>query len=246
LSAGRYDVIERDEMSDLAERVKVAIDRRINDSTQSIVHRADHLDRVKENARGIAATLVGVDQELLDLAVLLHDVDQPVGRKGEHVALSMKAAKEILDEVGCAKDRAALVLQIISEHSSEHIDTLKPTSIEAKILFDADKLDGLGAIGISRVFSLFGQMNGSIEDAIPWYRRKIDLSLTHLQTEEGRRLCHARLPFVLQFLGQLELELVSQMHVRSHRQPHRDHEPRQSAPETHGSSLDISRLPPRD
>jgi uncharacterized protein len=194
-------------MSDLIEHLKATIEKRIGESTQSIAHRADHLERVMQNARGIAATLDGVDHELLELAVLLHDVDQPAGRKGEHVALSVKAAKEILDQVGCCKDRAALVLQIISEHSSEHIDTLKPTSIEAKILFDADKLDGLGAIGISRVFSLFGQINGSIKDAIPWYRRKIDLSLTHLQTEEGKRRCLARLPFVLQFLGQLESEL---------------------------------------
>jgi hypothetical protein len=44
-------------------------------------------------------------------------------------------------------------------------------------------------------------------DAIPWYRRKISISLRHLQTEEGRRLCNARLPFVLQFLDQLESEL---------------------------------------
>jgi len=194
-------------MSDLTERVKIAIEKRVSEPTQSIAHRADHLDRVMQSAQGIAATLDDVDHELLELAVLLHDVDQPVGRKGEHVALSMKAAKEILDQSGCSKDRAALVLQIISEHSSEHIETLKPTSIEAKILFDADKLDGLGAIGISRVFSLFGQVNGSIKDAIPWYRRKIDLSLTHLQTEEGRRLCQAKLPFVQQFLAQLESEL---------------------------------------
>jgi uncharacterized protein len=194
-------------MSGLTERVKAAIEERIGQSTQSIAHRADHLERVRQNARRIAATLDGVDYELLELAVLLHDVDQPVGKKGEHVALSMKVAEKVLDEAGYPKDRTSLLLQIISEHSSEHVDTLKPTSIEAKILFDADKLDGLGAIGISRVFSLFGQMNSSIKGAIPWYRRKIDISLMHIQTEEGRRLCQARLPFVLQFLDQLESEL---------------------------------------
>src|SRR5215467_1483349 len=100
-------------MSDLTERVKDAIGKRISESTQSIAHRADHLDRVMQNARRIAATLDGVDHELLGLAVLLHDADQPAGRKGEHVALSVKAAKEILDQAGCCQDRAALVLQII-------------------------------------------------------------------------------------------------------------------------------------
>ena len=198
-------------MSDLTQRVRAAIKQRIDEPTQSIAHRADHLKRVMQNASAIATTLKGVDSELLELAVLLHDVDQPVGRKSEHVALSVKAAKGILEQVGCPNERAGLVLQIISEHSSEHVESMKPTSIEARILFDADKLDGLGAIGISRVFSLFGQMNSSIKEAIPWYRRKIDLSLRHLQTDEGRRLCHTRLAFVLQFIDQLESELSQSM-----------------------------------
>jgi uncharacterized protein len=199
-------------MSDLTRCVRAAIKKWIDEPTQSVAHRADHLDRVMQNAGDIAATLDGVDSELLELAVLLHDVDQPVGKKQEHVALSMKAAEAILDHAGCPKERAALVLQIISEHSSEHIETVRPTSIEAKILFDADKLDGLGAIGISRVFSLFGQANGSTKDAIVWYRKKIEISLQHLQTEEGKRLCHAKVRFVLQFLGQLESELASYRH----------------------------------
>ena len=194
-------------MSDLVRQVRVAVEERINKPTQSIAHRADHLERVMQNAKAIAATLEGVDSELLELAVLLHDVDQPVGRKGEHVALSMKAAKEILEQAGCPEERTALVLRIISEHSSEHVESREPSSVEARVLFDADKLDGLGAVGIARVFSLFGQMNCSIKDAIPWYRKKIDLSLRHVQTEEGRRLCDAELPFVLRFLEQLESEL---------------------------------------
>jgi uncharacterized protein len=195
-------------MYDLLERVRVATKDRIEESTQSIAHRFDHLARVMQNAQRIAATTDNVDSELLGLAVLLHDVDQPVGKKEEHVALSVKAAEEILDHAGCSREIAAKVLQVISEHSSEHVETKKPTSVEAKILFDADKLDGLGAIGITRVFSLFGQMNGSVKEAIAWYRKKIDISLRHLQTKEGMRLCQARLPFVLQFLDQLESELA--------------------------------------
>jgi uncharacterized protein len=195
-------------MDDLLERVRAAIKDRIEESTQSVAHRFDHLARVMQNAQRIAATIDNVDREVLELAVLLHDVDQPVGKKRDHVALSVKAAEDILDRVGYSRETAAKVLQVISEHSSEHVEAKKPTSVEAKILFDADKVDGLGAIGITRVFSLFGQMNSSAREAIAWYRKKIDISFRHLQTEEGMRLCQARLPLVLQFLDQLESELA--------------------------------------
>jgi uncharacterized protein len=95
---------------------------------------------------------------------------------------------------------------VIAEHSSEHVRTIQPSTREAKILFDADKLDGLSAIGIARVFSLFGQMGQAPFEAIEWYKRKIDVSLEHIQTEEGRRLCNARLPYVQQFLSQMETD----------------------------------------
>lgn len=194
-------------MSDLLRLVRAAVEERVQSCGQSVAHRFDHLERVVRNAKAISATMDGVDSELLELAVLLHDVDQPVGKKSEHVSLSMNAAREILSTAGCPAERANRVLTIISEHSSEHVGDVQPTSIESKILFDADKLDGLGAVGISRVFALFGQMSRSTREAIEWYRKKIAIARDHLQTEEGKRLCQARFPYVLQFLEQLEAEL---------------------------------------
>jgi len=110
----------------------------------------------------------------------------------------------ILLEEGCSDERAKQVLEIIAQHSTEHVETVKPTSNEAKVLFDADKLDGMGVIGIARVFALFGQMGKSPIEAIAWYRNKISLAHHHLQTEEGRRLFEARLEYVVGFLLELE------------------------------------------
>lgn len=194
-------------MDDLLKLVRAAVEERVGIGSQSVAHRFDHLERVMRNAKAISATIDSVDNELLELAVFLHDVDQPAGRKSEHVSLSMKAAEEILNTADYPAERTKLVLKIISEHSSEHVEDMKPTSIESKILFDADKLDGLGAVGITRVFALFGQMNRPTREAIAWYRKKIDISRNHFQTQEGQRLWDARLPFVLQFLEQLECEL---------------------------------------
>jgi uncharacterized protein len=191
-------------MSALVGRVRESVYRNVNRSEQSVAHRFDHIERVMQNAISISATMKDVDNELLELAVLLHDVNQPVGRKEDHVELSITTAEKILLEEGCTSERARRVLEVIAQHSTEHIETIKPTSNEAKILFDADKLDGLGAVGIARVFALFGQKGRLPFDAIPWYRKKIAISLEHLQTEEGRRLFELRQEYVEKFLLQME------------------------------------------
>ena len=193
-------------MSKLTNSVKSEVIKRVRNSEQSVAHRFDHIERVMRNALKIAATIESVDYEILELAVLLHDVDQPAGRKAEHVALSLRAAEQILRQVGCPGDRANDVLAVIAEHSTEHIRTIKPSTDEARILFDADKLDGLGAVGIARVFSLFGQMGLPSFEAIQWYRRKIEIASEHIQTDEGRRLFLLRLPYVQQFLSEMESE----------------------------------------
>ena len=76
----------------------------------------------------------------------------------------------------------------------------KPKSLEAKILFDADKLDGLGASGIARVFALFGQRGLDPEKAIEWYEKKIEIALKNLQTKEAKKIARKRLAFVKKFL----------------------------------------------
>jgi uncharacterized protein len=196
-------------MSNLTKWVRREVIKRVSNPGQSVAHRFDHLERVMRNARKIAATIEGVDYEILELAVLLHDVDQPAGRKAEHVELSLRAAEEILRQAGCPSDRANNVLTVIAEHSTEHVSTIKPSTNEAKILFDADKLDGLAAVGVARVFSLFGQIGLPPFEAIRWYKRKIEIASEHIQTDEGRRLCLLRLPYVQQFISEMESEAGS-------------------------------------
>jgi uncharacterized protein len=193
-------------MSKLTNYVKSEVIKRVSNPGQSVAHRFDHVERVMRNALKIAATIEGVDYEILELAVLLHDVDQPAGRKAEHVELSLLAAEGILRQAGCPSDRVTAVLAVIAEHSTEHVRNIKPSTDEARILFDADKIDGLAAVGIARVFSLFGQMGLPPFDAIQWYQRKIEIASEYIQTDEGRRLLLLRLPYVRQFLSEMELE----------------------------------------
>jgi len=78
------------------------------------------------------------------------------------------------------------VLEVISQHSSEN--KTKPSTIEAKILYDADKIDGLGAIGIARVFAFCGQNGMPPKKAIERYKKKINLAIPQMQTEIGKKL----------------------------------------------------------
>jgi uncharacterized protein len=64
------------------------------------------------------------------------------------VARCLEKAEKILWDLGYPEDERPRVLVAISEHSSE--DDSSPASLDAKLLFDADKLDGLGAVGISK------------------------------------------------------------------------------------------------
>jgi len=64
-------------MSKLTEYVKNEVIRHLNKSDQSIAHGFDHVERVLSSAFKIADTVEGVDYEILELAVLLHDIEQP-------------------------------------------------------------------------------------------------------------------------------------------------------------------------
>jgi uncharacterized protein len=145
-----------------------------------------------------------IDFESLQLAALLHDIHQPFDEKENHVEKSIELAKHLLNEINHPPEKTTLILQIIAEHSSE--DHHMPSTLEAKILYDADKLDGIGATGIARVFTFCGQNNLTPKEAITWYRKKINTSLPHVQTPMGKKLLKKNLEYVQSFLKKYEEE----------------------------------------
>jgi len=173
---------------------------------QSVAHRMDHIERVLVNTRKIAAHFPDTDWELLTLAALLHDVTSPFNRKEEHVELSMNTARDILNEIGYPPERMERIIAIIAEHSTERLKEGNLSSVEARILFDADKIDGLGPNGIARAFALFGQRGYAPPSAITWYRKKIETTLHNMKTVPGRQMAMERLPYVEDFLHRFEEE----------------------------------------
>jgi len=176
---------------------------------QSVAHRMDHIERVWKWAKLISQELINegekIDMENLEIAVWLHDIRQLKNeKKSLHVSGSVKKAEEILRKIGYPENRIENVLKIISQHSSE--DIKPPETIEAKILYDADKLDGFGATGIGRVFTLCGQQGLSVGEAVVWYKEKIAKAKPFMQTDIAKAIVDKEEEFVNIFFKKFEEE----------------------------------------
>ena len=122
-------------------------------------HDKEHIYRVLYNALIIAKTEENVDTDILITACLLHDIgrqEQFENPALSHAIVGSEKAYRFLTEQGYDAAFAQHVKDCIITHSYR-IDA-PPASIEAKILFDADKLDAAGAVGIARTLIYKGQV----------------------------------------------------------------------------------------
>jgi uncharacterized protein len=125
------------------------------------VHDFSHIERVYRMSERLALA-EGADLEIVHAAALLHDADgtAPGGEaRQEHHLRSAEFAGSILREEGWTEERIQAVQHCVRAHRFRG-DKEPPASIEAKCLFDADKLDVLGAIGAIRV-SVYAALAGT-------------------------------------------------------------------------------------
>ena len=116
------------------------------------VHGFDHVERVYHMAAHLAA-VEDADLEIVRAAVLLHDASgshlaEQTDRETHHHA-SADFARQVLQDEGWPEERIQAVLHCIRAHRFRD-NNEQPQTLEAKILFDADKLDAIGAIGVAR------------------------------------------------------------------------------------------------
>lgn len=190
-----------------------------------VAHDFDHVLRVT----GLAIRLAkaeDADPELTRLAALLHDV--PVanagGRLTHHLAAAAHAGA-LLSKRGLGTDDVANVVHCIEAHRFRD-QSIQPETLEAKCLYDADKLDSMGAIGVARAYAFAGA-RGSRLWVTPWtdvpqdghaprgrdytpvheYIYKLDRLLATLHTAMGRRLGAERHAFMRSFYTQLDREM---------------------------------------
>ena len=118
------------------------------------VHGFDHVLRVYHMAERLAQ-IEGADVEIVRVASLLHDAQGSATAGGDigrfnHQHASAEFARQVLESEGWPEEKIAAVQHCIRAHRFRD-GSEPPRTLEAKILFDADKLDVLGAIGIVRV-----------------------------------------------------------------------------------------------
>ena len=131
-------------------------------------HDAEHVRRVLYLALEIAETEPAADQDVLIAACLLHDI----GREEQfrdpslcHARVGAEKAYQFLTDQGFPATFAAHVRDCVRTHRFRSEDP--PASIEAKILFDADKLDVTGAIGMARTFFYAAQVGQPLYTLLP-------------------------------------------------------------------------------
>lgn len=192
---------------------------------QDSAHDKDHVYRVLYHALSIAGEIPQTDMEILVTACLLHDIgrsEQIADPAVCHARAGSEKAYAFLKQIGWSEERAEHVRSCIRTHRFRKSDP--PQSIEAMILYDADKLDVTGLVGIARTLMYNGALNepmysttpdgriapgaeGEPDSFLHEYRFKLEKVYDHFLTEPGRRMAHARRPAATAFVEQLLLEL---------------------------------------
>jgi uncharacterized protein len=179
-------------------------------------HDLNHFERVWRNAQSLLAHYPQADALVVLAACYLHDLvnvpkDDP--RRSSASRLSAELASVRLAALGFPPDKIPAVAHAIEAHSFSA--GVPATTLEARIVQDADRLDGLGAVGLARMFYIAGRMGSALahgSDPLAHDRPLDDksYSLDHIeaklarlpgmmQTEAGRQLAEARLATLTDF-----------------------------------------------
>lgn len=194
------------------------------------VHGYGHIERVYRLAQKLAAA-ENADVKIVEAAALLHDIQgsAPDGsERPNHHILSAEFAQQILEGEGWARESIEAVQHCIRTHRFRH-NGEEPATIEAMVLFDADKLDVLGAIGTARTlgyavkahtpffcepseqFLQSGrEIPGELHSAYHEYLFKLSKVSACLYTTSGKEMARHRQQFLNQFFEELAAELRGQ------------------------------------
>lgn len=192
-------------------------------------HDWGHVERVYKLAVKIGKK-EGADMNIVKLATYLHDI----GRKEEmdgggkvcHAEKGAELAGIILSSYDLDKEIIENIKHCILSHRyrNEH----KPKTIEAKVLFDADKLDSIGAVGVARDFLFAGYLGAThlytgnekknLKNAKDYAYTKEDTALleyyyklkkvkSQILTKTGKKIAEERHAYMVDFFKRFDLEV---------------------------------------
>ncbi len=193
----------------------------MNDSA----HDKEHIYRVLYVALDIAKHEEDVDYDVLIASCLLHDI----GRKQQskqpsicHAQVGSEKAYKFLIECNWSDEKAQHVKDCILTHRFRSNNP--PQTLESKILFDADKIDAMGTIGIARTLIYNGQVSeplytllddGTISDGsndirpsfFKEYKYKLEKVYNNFYTTRGKEIALERQSSAIDFFENLLLEV---------------------------------------
>jgi uncharacterized protein len=190
-------------------------------------HDWEHTLRVYRLCRRIGDA-EGADMDVLLIAACLHDIgrcyqDASNGRIC-HAKKGAELAEPLIQTLPLSQERKKNILHCIRAHRFRGNGT--PQTIEAQVLFDADKLDAIGAVGVGRAFLFAGEVGArlhnthvNIDDTQPYskedtgyreYRLKLSKIKDRILTGEGKRLAADRDAFMVSFFDRFLSEYAGE------------------------------------
>jgi len=160
---------------------------------------------------------VAVDLDVVKVAALLHDIAKHLEKEGgslNHGDVGAVMAENFLKSVSFSNDKIKLVCHAIRVHTHRE----EPTSMEAKILHDADFIDKLGAVGIATIFIKACLTDKTIEEVSEAFETETQkksyvaghirwLKHPHLYTKTAQEMARRRNRTVSTFFKELKKEL---------------------------------------
>ena len=165
------------------------------------------------------------DLEVVKIAALLHDIARKEEDKANgkicHAEKGAEIANRLLIKLGLDKNKVDNIVHCIKSHRFKGSNV--PKTIEAKVLYDADKLDSIGAIGIGRAFHFSGEFGAKVHNkdvdvdktkpyteddtAYREYLVKLRHVKDKMQTKEGKRIAEERHNFMVEFFDRINKEV---------------------------------------
>jgi uncharacterized protein len=193
--------------NDLYQKTIFFVDSLLKDDSTG--HDTLHAQRVYRLSLHISKHYSNINEDILFLTSLLHDVDD-----SKLFAVGSNNAKRFLDSLFLPQEEKDEILDNIarlSYHTS--IQGICEITQEGKIVQDADRLDALGAIGIARCFSYGGSRNRKIFDdekpkdtSLAHFDEKLFKLINLFNTEEGKKLAVERTNYMKKYVEEFQRE----------------------------------------
>lgn len=165
-------------------------------------HSFQHVHRVFKIATFLAEK-EKADLELVQIGALMHDLGRAVGKP--HNVTGAKLANKILLELQYPDEKRERIVRIVEFHRLSKKDDLK--SLEEMVVWDADKIDLIGAVGIARVLHWGGETEQTFEYAVKWCSDNMPFVYDSLITNTAKKFAERRYEVAMTFLAALDEEL---------------------------------------